>query len=118
MNHNNELDVIADAMLEKKGNNVVALDLKNIGTAISDYFIVCSADSTTNVMAIADNIEDRMAEKCRRKALRSQGRENALWIIVDYGDIVVHVFQTQYREFYRLEDLWADAERTEYSGEN
>ena len=70
------------------------------------------------VMAIADNIEDRMAEKCHRKALRSQGRENALWIIVDYGDIVVHVFQTQYREFYRLEDLWADAERTEYSGEN
>lgn len=115
MNHNSELDVIADAMLEKKGNEVVSLDLKNIGTAISDYFIVCSADSTTNVMAIADNVEDRMAEKCHRNPIRSQGRENSLWIIIDYGDIVVHVFQTQYREFYRLEDLWADAERTEYT---
>ena len=105
-------------MLEKKGQDVVALDLKGIGTAISDYFIVCSADSTTNVSAIAENIEDRMYEKCRRKPLRSQGKENSIWIIVDYGDIVVHVFQTQYREFYRLEDLWADAERIEYTDDN
>lgn len=112
---NNELKVIADAMLEKKGKDVISLDLRKIGSAISDYFIVCSADSTTNVMAIADNIEDRMIEKCRRKVLRSQGRENCLWIILDYGDIVVHVFQTQYREFYRLEDLWADADRMAYS---
>ena len=115
---NKELQVIADAMAEKKGKRIVALDLKSIGTAISDYFIVCTADSTTNVVAIADNIEDRMIEKCRRRVLRAQGRENAFWIILDYGDIVVHIFQTPMREFYRLEDLWADAERTEYgSGE-
>ena len=111
---NNEVKIIADAMLEKKGQKVVSLDLKKIGTAISDYFIVCSAESTTNVLAIADNVEDRMIEKASRKVVRSQGRENALWIILDYGDIVVHVFQNQYREFYRLEDLWADAERIEY----
>lgn len=115
---NKELQVIADAMAEKKGKRIVALDLKSIGTAISDYFIVCNADSTTNVVAIADNIEDRMIEKCRRRVLRAQGSENAFWIILDYGDIVVHIFQTPMREFYRLEDLWADAERTEYgSGE-
>ena len=111
---NNEVKIIADAMLEKKGQKVVSLDLKKIGTAISDYFIVCSAESTTNVLAIADNVEDRMIEKASRKVVRSQGRANALWIILDYGDIVVHVFQNQYREFYRLEDLWADAERVEY----
>lgn len=111
---NKDVKVIADAMMEKKGMNVVSLDLKNIGTAISDYFIVCNADSSTNVVAIADNVEDRMAEKSGRKLLRAQGRENALWIILDYGDIVVHVFQTAYREFYRLEALWADAVRTEY----
>lgn len=110
-----DLKIIADAMLEKKGQNVISLDLKNIGTAISDYFIVCNADSTTNVNAIADNVEDRMVEKARRKVLRSQGKENSIWVILDYGDIVVHVFQTQYREFYRLEDLWADAEKTEYT---
>ena len=111
---NKELQVIADAMLEKKGQDVVSLDLRSIGTAISDHFIVCNADSTPAVVAIADNIEDRMIEKCRRKVLRSQGKENAFWVILDYGDIVVHVFQTPYRAFYRLEELWADAERTAY----
>ena len=112
---NKELKVIADAMLEKKGQDVVSLDLKSIGTAISDYFIVCHADATANVVAIADNIEDRMIEKCRRKVARTQGKENAFWVILDYGDIVAHIFQTPYRAFYRLEDLWADAERTEYT---
>ena len=111
---NKELKVIADAMLEKKGQEVVSLDLRSIGTAISDHFIVCHADSTPNVVAIADNIEDRMIEKCKRKVTRTQGKENAFWVIMDYGEIVVHVFQTAYRSFYRLEDLWADAERTVY----
>ena len=111
---NKELKVIADAMLEKKGQEVVSLDLRPIGTAISDHFIVCNADSAPAVVAIADNIEERMLEKCRRKVSRTQGKENAFWVILDYGDIVVHVFQTPYRSFYRLEDLWADAERTVY----
>jgi ribosome-associated protein len=112
--NNTELKVIADAMLEKKGQNVVSLDLRSIGTAISDHFIVCNADSTPAVVAIADNIEDRMIEKCKRKVTRTQGKENAFWVILDYGDVVVHVFQTPYRAFYRLEDLWADAERTAF----
>lgn len=111
---NKEIKVIADAMLEKKAQDVVSLDLRPIGTAISDYFIVCNADSAPAVVAIADNIEDRMIEKCRRKVNRTQGKENAFWVILDYGDIVVHVFQTAYRSFYRLEDLWADAERTAF----
>lgn len=114
---NSELKIIADAMIEKKGKGVVSLDLQMIGTAISDYFIVCNADSTTNVLAIADNVEDKMIELASRKPVRSQGKENAVWVILDYGDIVVHVFQTPYREFYRLEDLWADADRTEYNEE-
>ena len=113
----NVLKVITDAMLEKKGQQVVSLDLSSIGTAISDYFVVCNADSTTAGAAIADNIIVRMEEKCGRKVLRRQGLENDFWIILDYGDIVVHVFLTQYREFYRLEDLWADAERVEYTDE-
>lgn len=64
--------------------------------------------------AIADNVEDRMREKCGRKVIRTQGKDNAFWVILDYGDIVVHVFQTPYRSFYRLEDLWADADRVAY----
>ncbi len=98
----------------KRKDRMVSLDLKQIGTAISDYFIVCNADSTTNVSAIADNVEDRMREKCGRKVIRTQGKDNAFWVILDYGDIVVHVFQTPYRSFYRLEDLWADADRVAY----
>ena len=111
---NKELKVIADAMLDKKGQEVVSLDFRPIGTAISDYFIVCNADSAPAVVAIADHVEEKMIEHCRRKVTRTQGKENAFWVILDYGDIVVHVFQTPYRSFYRLEDLWADAERTVY----
>ena len=114
---NKILEVITDAMLEKKGKNVVSLDLRPIGTAISDYFVVCNADSTTAVAAIADNILGRMQEKLGKKVLRMQGRENDFWIILDYGDVVVHVFLTEYRAFYRLEDLWADSPRKEYTDE-
>ena len=106
---NTALKVIADAMLEKKGQDVVTLDHKPIGTAISDYFIVCNADSTPAVCAIADNVEDRMIEKCKRKVIRTQGKENAFWVILDYGDIVVHVFQPETREYYRLAARWNDA---------
>ncbi|MBO7371245.1 MAG: ribosome silencing factor [Bacteroidales bacterium] len=110
-----ELQVIADAMLDKKAKDVVSLDLTSIGTAISDFFVVCNADSTTQVAAICDNVEESMFEKCKRGPIRKQGRENAFWVILDYGNIVVHIFKTEYREFYRLEDLWADASKTEYN---
>ena len=112
-----ELDTKAEAMLEKKGRNVCALDLKKIGTAITDWFVICNADSTTQVDAIADNIEERMMEKCGRKVVRMQGKENGFWVIMDYLNIVVHIFQTEYRNFYRLEDLWADAVRKDYNDE-
>lgn len=112
---NKEIKIIAEAMMDKKGQNVVALDLKKIGTAIADYFVVCNADSTTAVSAIADNVEEEMIVKANRKVIRTQGKENGFWVIQDYGDIIVHVFQTPYREFYRLEDLWADADRKEFN---
>ncbi len=110
-----EVNCVAQAMLDKKGQNVCSLNLKSIGTSICDYFVVCNADSRPQVMAIADNIEEEMLVKCKRKVTRQQGKENAFWIILDYGNIVVHVFQTEYRNFYRLEDLWADAEKTIYN---
>ena len=109
-----EIKCIADAILDKKGSFVCSLDLRPIGTAICDYFVVCNADSSTQVNAIADNIEEMMIKNCSRRVIRKQGKENAFWIILDYANIVVHIFQTEYRQFYRLEDLWADAERTVY----
>ncbi|MBD9294522.1 MAG: ribosome silencing factor [Bacteroidales bacterium] len=105
----NVLKVITDAMLEKKGQNVVSLDLSPIGTAISDYFVVCNADSTTAVAAIADNVIVRMEEKCERKVLRMQGLENDFWIILDYGDVVVHILHKDERETYAIEKFWNHA---------
>lgn len=109
-----EIDCIANAMLDKKASFVCSLDLMPIGTGICDYFVICNADSTAQVTAIADNVEDMMHKECKRKVIRMQGKENAFWIIIDYGNIVVHIFQTEYRQFYRLEDLWGDAKKTIY----
>lgn len=109
-----DLRVIADAILDKKGQNVTCLDLRPVGAAISDYFIICNADSTTQVSAITDNILKEAKEELDLRPIRSQGQENNFWNIIDFGNIVVHVFLTQYRDFYRLEDLWADAPKKEY----
>ena len=109
-----EIEVIAQAMLDKKAKNVVAMDLTAIGAAICDHFVICNADSTTQVVAISDNVVEQMWDKCKQDPIRSQGRENAFWVILDYGDIVVHVFQTESRDFYRLEDLWSDAEKINF----
>ena len=111
------LKTIVEAIQDKKGKNVCTLDLTGIGTSICDHFVICNADSTPAVLAIADNIEEEMLVKCNTKVLRQQGKENAFWIIMDYSDIVVHIFQTEYREFYRLEDLWADAVKKVYEDE-
>jgi len=110
-----DLRILADAIQDKKGQNVVSLDLRAIDGSITDFFVVCNADSTTNVAAIADNVIKELKEQLGLRPLRLQGLENNFWVIIDYGNIIVHVFQTPYREFYRLEDLWADAPHKEYS---
>ncbi len=111
------IKTIVEAIQDKKGKNICTLDLTGIGTSICDHFVICNADSTPAVLAIADNIEEEMIVKCNTKVLRQQGKENAFWIIMDFSDIVVHIFQTEYREFYRLEDLWADAVKKTYDEE-
>ncbi len=110
----NEIKCIVDAMLDKKAQAVCSMDLRKIGTAITDHFVICNADSAPQVIAIADNIEEKMYTQCNRKVIRSQGKENAFWIIMDYANIVIHIFKTEYRQFYRLEELWADADKTNY----
>lgn len=109
-----DLRVIADAILDKKGDNVVSLDLRPVGGAVADWFVICSGSSSTNVNAIADNIIKETREKLNLKPLRTQGMENNFWVILDYGNIVIHVFQQEYRDFYRLEDLWADVPHKQY----
>lgn len=109
-----ELETIANAILEKRGQYISSLDLREIEGAICDYFVICNADSTTQVGAIAENIEVKMKQQHERWPIRSQGKENSIWIIIDYGNILVHIFQTEYRQFYRLDELWADAPKTTY----
>lgn len=108
-----DLRLIADAIIDKKGENVVSLDLREIEGAITDWFVVCDGSNTTQVGAIAENLTEKMAE-VGLKLYRSQGEGNNFWIIQDYGNIVVHIFLREYRDFYRLEDLWADVPRKEY----
>ena len=103
-----DLRLIADAMYDKKANNVISIDLRDVEGAITDYFVICDASNTTQVGAVADNVIEKMKEE-GHKLYRSQGSENNFWIIQDYGNIVVHIFMKEYRDFYRLEALWADA---------
>ena len=100
-----------EAMEAIKGKEIVTLDLKGIGTAVTDYFVICHAPSKTQVEAIADKVEDVVFEKTHTKPYHVEGRDNAEWILIDFVDVVVHVFLESKREFYRLEELWADSER-------
>lgn len=108
-----DLRLIADAIYDKKGQDAVSLDLRQIDGAITDFFMLCDGSNTTQVGAIADNIAEKMKDE-GHTLYRSQGEGNNFWIIQDYGNIVVHIFLKEYREFYRLEDLWADVPRKEY----
>lgn len=108
-----DLRLIADAILDKKGEDVISLDLRQIDGAVTDWFVICDASNTIQVGAVADNIAEKMKEE-GLTLYRSQGEGNNFWIIQDYGHIVVHIFLKQYRDFYRLEDLWADVPRKEY----
>ncbi len=108
------LETIVSAIDDKKGKNILSLDLRGFDGAITDAFVVCNAESTTQVAAIADGIEEKVFEKLGQRPRRTEGLQNAVWVVVDYVDVVVHIFQTQAREFYRLEELWADAPSTRH----
>lgn len=103
---------IIKAIKEKKGEEVVSLDLRRIDEAVADFFILCEAKSYIQVQAIADFVAETVKKECDEKPYHTEkGNE---WTLVDYINIVVHVFQHQHRRFYDLESLWADAERTEH----
>lgn len=111
------LETIVAAIEDKKGNNILSIDLTGIDGAVTDAFVVCSAESTTQVAAIADGIEEKVLETLGEKVWRIEGQQNAVWIAMDYVDVVVHIFQTELRSFYRLEELWADAPMVKYEYE-
>ena len=95
---------------EKKGNDIVRLDLRNIFSSVSDYFVICHADSSTQVKAIANSVEEEIFKATQQDPWRKEGLEYGEWILLDYIEVVVHIFRTDKREFYGVEDLWGDAE--------
>ena len=112
------IETIVNAIQDKKGKDIVSLDLTGFDGAICSHFVVCNADSTAQVAAIADGIEKDMLEKLGEKVWRIEGQQTGLWVAMDYVDVVVHIFLTELRDFYRLEDLWADAPMVKYEFED
>lgn len=101
--------LIIEAIQEKKGTGITVLDLSDIESAPAMGFIICQGRSTSHTSAIADGIRDDIREKADIKPYNYDGYRNAQWIVIDYGDVLVHVFAPETREFYNLEDLWSDA---------
>jgi len=105
--------VVIDAILDKKGHQVISLDLKKIKDTPSDYFIITHGDSSTQVRAIYNNVVDE-TEKYGFRPYHMEGMQNSEWIIIDFVDVVVHIFYRERRDFYGLEDLWNDAKLTRH----
>ena len=107
-------DLIVDSMQDIKGKNIVKLDLRHLDDAPTEFFIICEGDSNTQVKAISDNIYRRLKDEAGLLPSHYEGQQNAFWILLDYFEIVVHVFYHETRSFYELEGLWSDAIFTEY----
>jgi ribosome-associated protein len=106
------VDAVVEGVLEVKGRNISILDLRGINNRVCDYYVICQADSSTQVNAIAGSVEVMVKKRINERPYHTEGFQNSEWILVDYVTVVVHVFQTEVREFYNLESLWADAEVT------
>lgn len=106
------VDAAVEGILEVKGKEISILDLRGINNRVCDYYIICQADSSTQVNAIANSVEVMVKKRIGERPYHTEGFQNSEWILVDYVTVVVHVFQSAVREFYNLESLWADAEVT------
>lgn len=114
LNRNSKLfKTILKAIQDKKGSNIVSLDLRKIDEAVADFFILCEAQSHIQIKALADNVEDMVSKECGEKPYHIELGET--WTLVDYVNIVVHIFHPEQRQFYNLETLWEDAGRMEHN---
>ncbi len=103
------IKTIIQAIQDKKGEQIVSLDLRKIPEAVSDFFIICEASNNNQLRAIADNIEKEVKEKCDDTPYKHEGRQAEQWILIDYVNVVVHIMLPEPRKFYNLEELWSDA---------
>ena len=110
--------VIVEGMQEKKATDIVVLDLKKVKNAVADYFIICTGNSDTQLDAISDSIEETVHKKLQQNPWHREGKQSKEWVLIDYVDVVAHVFKKDKRNFFALEELWGDAELTEIPGDN
>mgnify|MGYP000939573895 CR=1 FL=1 len=112
------LTLILKGIEEIKGNDITILDLREIDTAVCDYFIICNGNSNTQVNAIVNSVQKVVSKEIQDKPWHVEGAENGEWVLMDYVSIVVHVFQKHIREYYNIEDLWGDAKFTVLENKN
>ena len=103
------IKTIINAIQEKKGENIISLDLRKVNEAVADFFIICEASNQPQVRAIADYVEMEMKEKCDESPYRHEGMKNLQWVLIDYVNVVVHIMLPETRKFYKLEEMWSDA---------
>lgn len=108
------IKTIIAAIQEKKGENIISLDLRKINEAVADFFIICEAGNQPQIRAIAENVEQKVSEKCDEKPYHHEGYQNLHWVLIDYVNVVVHVMLTEDRKFYKLEEMWSDAAAEEH----
>jgi ribosome-associated protein len=106
----NICQVIIHGMQEKKAQDIVVMDLRNVKNAFTDFFVICSGTSDTQIDAIADSVDDEMYKATAQNPYHKEGKTNREWILLDYIDVVVHIFKKEKRDYYKLEDLWGDAD--------
>jgi len=102
-------DLVVRGMQDKKASDIVVLNLKELKNAVADYFIICSANSDTQLEAVARSVEEEIEKVTGESPWQTEGRTNREWVLLDYVDVVVHVFLRDRRKFYALEELWGDA---------
>ena len=107
------IDGIVGGLQEKKGRSIVIADLSSITEAIAEAFVICTANSPSHVQALAESVADFARKQCDARPTAVSGMANAIWVAMDYTDVIVHIFLPDAREFYDLEHLWADAALTE-----
>ncbi|NNJ56435.1 MAG: ribosome silencing factor [Bacteroidia bacterium] len=107
-------EIIVKGMQDKKAKNIVKINLSKINEASADFFVICHADSDRQVKAIADNVEDETRLVLEEKPLHREGQTDCRWVLLDYSNVVVHVFLKDVREFYEIEELWHDGKFTNY----
>ena len=113
INNDDLLANIIKGIEEVKGNDISILDLREIDTAVCDYYVICNGNSNTQVNAIVNSIQKIVSKELKDKPWHVEGQNNSEWILMDYVNVVVHVFQNHVREFYDIESLWGDAKITE-----